>query len=108
MDYTRDKSRPVTTLKGGRQSKSADNFLKEGFNHFGGFFCLPPPILKVSSNTYKYLKFPAAHLSQIYLSVLGGAGSSVLGPRLGTSDSSLRVIFSTNHATLSDLLDGPL
>ena len=39
---------------------------------------------------------------------LSGAGSSVLSPYLGRSDSSLGVIFHTNHAILSDSLDGPL
>ena len=32
LGYARDKSRPIITLKGIRQSKSGDTFLKEGFN----------------------------------------------------------------------------
>ena len=48
------------------------------------------------------------HLSKVHFPVLRGADSSMLSPLLGSSDSSIWIIFSTNHAILSDLLDGLL
>ena len=65
--------------------------------------------VKVSTNASRYVKFPVAQ--GIWVKSIGQSlvhGSSVLGPHLGRSDSSLWVIFSTNSIILSYLLDGPL
>ena len=69
-----------------------------------------PPILKMCPDTSRLSEISCSsrHLSKVYFLVLEGAGSSVLSFHLGRSDSSLWVIFSTNHAILSDLLDGIL
>ena len=69
-----------------------------------------PPILKMCPDTSRLSEISCSsrHLSKVYFLVLDGAGFCVLSLHLGRSDSSLWVIFSTNHAILSDLLDGIL
>lgn len=67
---------------------------------------MPTPIVKECPHKVQVSEISCVlgRLRQVYLPVVGGAGSSVLGHHLGRSDNSLWVIFSTNHIIFSDLL----